>query len=380
MQPSPLLGGIGGEGDSQPFAPLANAFADRRGRFADAGGEDQTVDPPHTGCHCGDRLGGSVDEQINRLCRLQPVGFQQVAHVAAVSAGDAEQAGFVVEQVVQGFPVGALLEQEQDDAGIDAAAARSHWQPVERGESHGAVNADAITHGTQAGATAEMGDHHTAACQPRCALLQRSGDIFVRQAVEAVSPDAGIMQCARQGEAAGDVSVAAVEGGIEAGHLRQVRVRRGQRADRSQIVRLVQRGERNQPLQIPHDGLVDQHRRGEAGAAMDDAMPGCDQFGTGGIFPDPGREATEQGFLCAVGVPPVGVGHSLAGSVPHVEVRQVANAGNLTLQGCLAVDFGCRPDRELDAGRPSIDDEDGVFHVTALRPRVLRWRTRPGGF
>ena len=60
--------------------------------------------------------------------------------------------------------------------------------------------------------------------------------------------------------------------GVEAGHLRDARQTLGNRVDCREVVRLMQRGERNELAQLLEDLPSHDRRAGEARAAMDDAM------------------------------------------------------------------------------------------------------------
>ena len=84
------------------------------------------------------------------------------------------------------------LHQIEDHAGIERAAARAHHQAVDRGEAHRARDAAAVLDGAQAGAVAEMRDDDAPGRERRRKFAQRDYEIFIRQAVEAVAPDAGV--------------------------------------------------------------------------------------------------------------------------------------------------------------------------------------------
>ena len=109
-------------------------------------------------------------------------------------------------------------------------------------------------------------------------LRQHRGDVLVRQAVEAVAPHAGFVQLRGQREALRDVGIGAVERGIEAGDLRQLRRALEQAPDRREVVRLMQRRERNQLLERRHHVRIDAHRLREVEPAVHDAMSDADQL------------------------------------------------------------------------------------------------------
>ena len=85
----------------------------------------------------------------------------QGKHVAADS-GDAEQPRAVIQQLLQAVLVLALGQQVQQHARIQRAAAAAHRQAVQRAEARGHLDAAAALDGAQAGAVAQVGDHHLA--------------------------------------------------------------------------------------------------------------------------------------------------------------------------------------------------------------------------
>jgi hypothetical protein len=131
-----------------------------------------------------------------------------------------------------------------------------------------------------------MQDDQARAGEVRHQLAQSPHDEVVRQAVKAVAAHAGRRELARQGELLRESRLSAMEGGVEAGHLRQVWRRSGDVVDRRETVRLVKRRKRHQLGQPGPHGIIDPDRRGEGRAAMDDAMaeghhrPAAQQRGT----------------------------------------------------------------------------------------------------
>ena len=119
---------------------------------------------------------------------------------------------------------------------------------------------------------------------PRCATITRplaiSGatcgkrlcDIFIGKTVKSVTPDSLVVQLAGYGVVVRDLVVVAVKRRVEAGDLRQSRKIGKQRPDRRQIVGLMQRRKRREPLQTRDHAMVDQHGAIIVGTAMDDPM------------------------------------------------------------------------------------------------------------
>ena len=91
-----------------------------------------------------------------------------------------------------------------------------------------------------------MGDDHVLARDLRRDAAQLAGDELVGEAVEAVAAHAFVVIGARQREGVGHERMAAMEGGVEAGDLRDRRKGLHRRFDAGDVVRLVQRRERDE--------------------------------------------------------------------------------------------------------------------------------------
>ena len=179
--------------------------------------------------------------------------------------------------------------------------------------------------------------------------------------MEAVAAHALLVERLGNCEPVGDLGVEAVEGGVEAGHLRQVGAAGPDRADGGQVVRLVQGCQRDEALEPRQHVVVDQDRGGEVGAAMDhpvaDGERRCAQ-----MLHDP-------------------VAHDLLGrdevGCLDLPVGQDGAAMLLGPEAC-----PCRPDAvdlsgeagaqilardveqlELDARAAGVEDEDGAGHA-----------------
>ena len=89
-----------------------------------------------------------------------------------------------------------------------------------------------------------MGDDHPALGDIGRDLRQGLGDILVGKTVESVTPNALGVELMRNRIVVCDRFMRAVKRGVETGHLRQLRKIGQQRADRRQIMRLMQRSQR----------------------------------------------------------------------------------------------------------------------------------------
>jgi hypothetical protein len=82
----------------------------------------------------------------------------------------------------------------------------------------------------------------------------------------------GVGELRGQREHLRDRRIRPVRGGVEAGDLRHVRQALEQRANRRQVVRLVQRCKRHELVQLRDDGSVQSHGRRKVGPAVHHAM------------------------------------------------------------------------------------------------------------
>ena len=87
--------------------------------------------------------------------------------------------------------------------------------------------------------------------------------------MKSVAADANLVELFRQGVAVGNVWVTAVKGRVETGDLRELRLSLPERADGTEIVRLVKRGEGLKPLKYR---IVDQDRLAIVRPAMHETM------------------------------------------------------------------------------------------------------------
>ena len=85
-----------------------------------------------------------------------------------------------------------------------------------------------------------------------------------------------------------------MESGVEAGDLRRRREGLHRRLDPGEIVRLVQRRERNEPLKLRDRGLVDQHRLDEIRPAVHDAMADRDDRRVVARLPEPAENGAHR--------------------------------------------------------------------------------------
>ena len=331
--------------------------------LADAAGEDHGVDPAQGGGERTEFAPDAVAEQIDRLFCFRSVGRQEFAHVRG-DPGDAEQARLLVEQAGQCMTVHALLlDQVEQHARIQIAAARAHHQAVEGGEAHARGDAPALPHGAHAGAVAQMEDDHPAVGGLAQMLGQDLGDVFIGQSVEAVAAYPLFRELTRQREQLRQFRLAAMEGGVEAGHLRQSRLQPLERADGVEVVRLVQGRERNQLGEFCQIRFIEQDRLAVMLAAMDHAVTDRSQLQSA-VAGEPAQQELER--LMVVDAPWQGLVDQTGSGVidgTHPCAVAGAQAFDLAGQGRAPRDARCqREQRELDRRRTGVEGEQGLGH------------------
>src|SRR3954451_24381148 len=154
-----------------------------------------------------------------------------------------------------------------------------------------------------------------------------------------------------------DRVVGTMKCGIEAGHLRKGWKIGQKRADRCKVVRLMERGQRDEALQPSYDAMVDQYRPVMVRAAMNDAMTDSHRRDTK-LVPQPFACDTHcrrnvRNRFDRIGA----VGHWIAVYAGSPQARTIAYTINLSFdqptQPSLSLD---RKHLELDARGAGIDD------------------------
>ena len=184
--------------------------------------------------------------------------------------------------------------------------------------------------------------------------------------MEAVTPDTFGVELVRDRIVVGERIMSAVKGSVEAGDLRKCWKIGQQRPDRRQVMRLMQRRQRDEAFQPRHDGMIDQHRPVVIRPAMNDAMADRNR-GDAKLIPQPGAGDRHGGGNVSDRFDRIGaVGHGIAGCAAGAQPRAAADAVHLSLdlppQFAIALN---REDLKLDAGGAGIDDEDGVHGAHA---------------
>jgi hypothetical protein len=151
--------------------------------------------------------------------------------------------------------------------------------------------------------------------------------------VEAVAADTVLVERFRNGVAVGHLRMAAVEGGIEAGNLQDVGLHRADRPDRQEVVRLVQRRQRDQDLQPGDHVIVDGHMRIIGRTAMNDTMTDGNRKRPAVTSPQPASQMAE----CRPRIRQVGDGKGLVRDdlpprIPGDQAGMGADPLNLSLQ------------------------------------------------
>ena len=160
---------------------------------------------------------------------------------------------------------------------------------------------------------------------------KRLRDVFIGKTVKSVAPDPLLVQPAGYGVVVRDLVVVAMKGGVEAGDLRQRGKIGEQRADRRQIVGLMQRRKRREPLQTRDHAMVDQHGTIVIGTAMDDPMADGERTQLK-FVPQPGAREHQGGRDVRNGLDRIGpVRHASPAGAGGAQPRTAANSVHLSL-------------------------------------------------
>jgi hypothetical protein len=215
---------------------FAHLGAHLRRVLADAAGEHEQVEAAERRGQGADRLAHRVRKHRHRQARARIALGALGEHPHVASAADRQEARFPIDELLERVRTEPVLaRQVEQDAGVKVTGPRPHQDPARRREPHRGVDRAAILDGRQAGAAAQVGDHHA---RGRVGP-ERGHHVLVREAVEAVATN--VLEARRQRQHAGDLGQGGVERGVEADDLRQPRMARRHRFDAGEARRHVER-------------------------------------------------------------------------------------------------------------------------------------------
>ena len=190
------------EHDAQVGQARADAGPDDRRVLADAGGEDEGIEPVQGGRQGPDRLAdaGAVERDGVGAGGVGGLAGEQVPHVAA-HGRKPEQPGLLAEHRVELRGAETLGSHEvRDEARVQIPRASAHGDARVGREAHGRVDAPAVAHGGEARARAEVRQDHA---PPRRGAVADAREllelVLVGQAVEAVAAHAARLEAPRDG-------------------------------------------------------------------------------------------------------------------------------------------------------------------------------------
>src|SRR5215475_9556145 len=191
--------------------------------------------------------------------------------------------------------------------------------------------------------------------------------------MKAIAADAPHHEVARQREFAGKRRLVAMESRIEAGDLRRLRCDGSDGPDGGDVVRLVQRRERYQRLKTGHHLLIDNDRLGIDHSAVHNAVSyAAKSRFAADMVREPAVNGRDTGAVVLAGDGLVRDAAALR--IRNLQPGRWANTLDLPVQVRGKRPVGARFEhRELDAGRPGIDDEDRLAHrlrLNSMKPAV----------
>ena len=167
--------------------------------------------------------------------------------------------------------------------------------------------------------------------------------------MKAVAADSLVAEAAWQGNSLRDRRLRLVKCRVEAGDLREGRRHLCDGPHGRHVVRLVQRRQRDQRLQLRHDRSVDPRRRGELRAAMDDPVANRDDAMAGeGTALTPRQEKLDRALMTEVGASRPRLLGDQVRAVAHGEARRGRQPFDLAAQQRARRVF-VEEDRELQA-------------------------------
>jgi hypothetical protein len=179
--------------------------------------------------------------------------------------------------------------------------------------------------------------------------------------MEAVAANALLIELLRKRVVVREFRVPAMEGGIEAGDLRQLRLSLPQRADRAEVVGLVEWSQRREGLKPLERDIVDQNWLAVIRPAMNHAMADRSRQGSDLGAKELDDLAQGCGHIRRVSSGPGFVDKSFALHGLGREVGMDANALDLPLEPApQLIASADQEELELDARAAGVDDEDGL--------------------
>src|SRR5208283_2294207 len=180
--------------------------------------------------------------------------------------------------------------------------------------------------------------------------------------MESIAPNSLCGELARYCEVLRHRRLAAMERGVEAGNLRHLGGEGADRTDSRDVMRFMQRSQWYQSFEVGHDLAVDQHRLRIGQPAMDNTVPHAVESGfAADMRREPivdRRDGAGVAFTCNRPV-----GKLIAVRIVDLQVGRRTNAFDLAMSVCRKRPVGQSLEyRELDAGRPGIDDEHWFAH------------------
>ena len=183
--------------------------------------------------------------------------------------------------------------------------------------------------------------------------------------MESVASYAAVGDRPRQCECLCDLGLGTVECGVEASDLRQLRRASQQGADRRQVVRLMQRCERNVLLQRRQHRRVDANRFAVLEAAVNDAMSDSREAMLAELRAQEGDQMIERAIMPKLdAIAPGLLAQDLPVPILGDETRRGMEAFGLSAHSQLERGATLGEERELEARGACIENGDRIGHVT----------------
>ena len=244
---------------------VESLLADVEAVFADAAREDDSVNARE--CHgeaadfAGEAVAEDVEGDLGALVAFA-CSLRKRTHVVR-KTGEAEQAGFLVHEVVElvdgAVFFAVLLSNVEEDCRVEATGAGTHDKAFERGEAHRGIDALAVQDGGAAGAVAEVSRDEAGFFGLGAENLASFGcHKAVARAMGAVTADAVLfVELVRNTVEVSLLRHRLVECRIEHGDLRKAREEFGGAFHAGSVCRFVKRGKERDATDVVDDFLRD---------------------------------------------------------------------------------------------------------------------------
>src|SRR5215467_11786667 len=243
---------------AKPSKSLRDSSAHHERVLTNPCGEDKRIKSPERCRQHASAHRSMMHKVVNRECSAWITTVEELAHVIA-DAGQALETAPPIKEVLdlRGRHV-PLRDEIEHNSGIDLSGSSAHGQAVEGSKAHRTLDTPTVRKGAHGRPASEVSNDDTLLRHIRRDLSKPIGHIFIGEAVEAVATHSFEIELLRNRKMVRNRAVATVERCVKAGNLRQLRRIHEQRANWCEVVRLMQRRQRDILFETPEHALIEE--------------------------------------------------------------------------------------------------------------------------